>query len=305
MSDHHDDDPDTASDALLPSDGDELTDVTEQTINFQSEGRVDAARAAFDKGDAELSREVHSNGMAPEQHQEGGDYLKGIVFGGLDGIITAFASVSSVVGANYSVGVIFVLGFSSLFANAMSMGIGELISEAAERSWILKERSREVWEFDNSPESEINEMVELYKAKGFSEEEAKKVLEIMARNKDFFVDHMLVQELGVMAPETDGPSPLKQGAVMFGAFIGFGLVPLISYIILSTVKFSGFNPLFLIACILTGCALFLLGVLKSKFSSQHWILSGFEVLMNGAVAAGVGFGISYGLESLVNANISC
>lgn len=38
-----------------------------------------------------------------------GEYVKGLVFGGLDGIITAFASVSAVVGANYTTGVIFVL----------------------------------------------------------------------------------------------------------------------------------------------------------------------------------------------------
>ncbi len=41
-------------------------------------------------------------------------------------------------------------------------------------------------------QAEIEEMVDLYKEKGFSEEEAKKVLDIMSRNKDFFVDHMLV-----------------------------------------------------------------------------------------------------------------
>ena len=36
-------------------------------------------------------------------------------------------------------------------------------------------------------------MVDLYKEKGFSEEEASTILRIMARNKDFFIDHMLVQ----------------------------------------------------------------------------------------------------------------
>lgn len=43
-------------------------------------------------------------------------------------------------------------GFASLFANAISMAIGELLSEKAERQWIMQERSREMWEFDNAPE---------------------------------------------------------------------------------------------------------------------------------------------------------
>src|SRR5437868_4940362 len=42
-------------------------------------------------------------------------------------------------------------------------------------------------------QAEIDEMVDLYKEKGFTEEEAKKILDIMSRNKEFFVDHMLVQ----------------------------------------------------------------------------------------------------------------
>lgn len=36
-------------------------------------------------------------------------------------------------------------------------------------------------------------MVDLYRSKGFTEEEAKDILNIMAKHKDFFVDHMMVQ----------------------------------------------------------------------------------------------------------------
>ncbi len=36
-------------------------------------------------------------------------------------------------------------------------------------------------------------MVDLYKSKGFSEEEARDILEIMAKHKNFFVDHMMIQ----------------------------------------------------------------------------------------------------------------
>ncbi len=40
---------------------------------------------------------------------------------------------------------------------------------------------------------EIEEMVEIYQEKGFSEEDARKVVGIMARHKDFFLDHMMVE----------------------------------------------------------------------------------------------------------------
>lgn len=275
------------------------TEVDEAVYMLNKDGRAGAARDAFAKQDAELSQSVHDMGGAPEEHQDGGEYVKAVVFGGLDGIICAFSSVAAVVGAQYSSAVIFVVGFAGLFANAISMGVGELLSEKAERSWIMKERSREVWEFDHAPEAEVKEMVELYVAKGFSEEEATRVLQIMSKYKEFFIDHMLVQELGIMPPEGDDSSPLKQGMVMFFSFIAFGLVPLMTYVVLSPVHWTGFDARFLICCILTGVALFILGALKSKFSHQSWWWSGIVVAVNGGFAAAAGFGISYGLQAAI------
>ena len=40
---------------------------------------------------------------------------------------------------------------------------------------------------------EIDEMIEIYQERGFSEEEAKKIIDILARHKDFFLDHMMVE----------------------------------------------------------------------------------------------------------------
>lgn len=49
-------------------------------------------REAFNKGDADASMLLHdAKRHAPEQHGgSGSDYVKSIVFGGLDGIITTF-----------------------------------------------------------------------------------------------------------------------------------------------------------------------------------------------------------------------
>ena len=39
----------------------------------------------------------------------------------------------------------------------------------------------------------MKEMVELYKRKGFSEEDATEILTIMGNHREFFLDHMMVQ----------------------------------------------------------------------------------------------------------------
>ena len=53
---------------------------------------------------------------------------------------------------------------------------------------------------DNYEEGEIQEMIELYVSKGFSEHEASTVIHTMAKHPEFFVNHMMVEELGIMPP---------------------------------------------------------------------------------------------------------
>ena len=78
-------------------------------------------------------------------HQSEGGFLKPIIFGGLDGTLTAFAIVAGAAGGNLSTGVVLILGFSNIFADALSMGVGEFLSSKAENEWILSERRREEW----------------------------------------------------------------------------------------------------------------------------------------------------------------
>eukprot|EP00954_Amorphochlora_amoebiformis_P005708 450253-Amorphochlora_amoeboformis.AAC.1 len=65
------------------------------------------ARDAFADGDINSSIQLH-NEQAGEQHVIGGGYIKSAVFGGLDGIITTFATVTTVAGAKLSATVILV-----------------------------------------------------------------------------------------------------------------------------------------------------------------------------------------------------
>ena len=126
-----------------------------------------------------------------------------MIFGGLDGILTSFAIVAGAAGGNLSSGVVLILGFSNIFADALSMGVGEFLSSKAENEWILSERRREEWELENYPDGEIREMVELYMLKGMSQADAELVIKTMAKYKDFFVDVMMTQELQLQVPEDD------------------------------------------------------------------------------------------------------
>ncbi|EGD72389.1 vacuolar iron family transporter [Salpingoeca rosetta] len=281
-----------------------MSDVTVDKGDGAAADRLTLARKAFEAHDPELSRLAHELGAAPERHQtEAGQYVKAAVFGGMDGIVTTFAVVASVNGADLATGVVIIMGFANLIADGISMGMGEFMSALSESQYTLSERVREEWEFDHNPEGEIKEMVDLYMEKGFSEEEATQIMTIMAKHREFFIDHMMVEELGLMPPD-EGESPAKNGLVMFLSFVAFGLVPLLSYLALSTVDFGSnkSDALFGIACAMTAVALFILGAVKSRFSTQSWYMSGFSVVINGAVSAGAAYLVGLGLENLVSLN---
>lgn len=55
-------------------------------------------------------------------------YLPQFVYGGIDGIITTFAIIAGVVGAQLSVTVILILGFANLLADGFSMAVSSYLS---------------------------------------------------------------------------------------------------------------------------------------------------------------------------------
>ena len=154
-------------------------------------------------------------------------YVKPIVFGGLDGVLTCFAIVMVLLAAG-STAKLFCVGFSSLLADAVSMGVGEFLSSKAEVDYAKVERERESWELHNYPEGEVKEMKEIYVEKGMSEEDAQTMFSIMAKPQyhDLFVDFMMREELGLDQPsDDDTKEAYKAGVVMFFDFCVFGSSP--------------------------------------------------------------------------------
>lgn len=243
---------------------------------------IDKAKEAYKRKDVEAMKAAHNGHVHSEPHKQNqGQYIGSAVYGGLDGIITTFAVVAGVAGAQLSTGVLLILGFANLIADGISMAIGDFLSTRAEQEYNTAEKKREAWEVEVYPEGEKLELIELYMAKGYEKEDAKKMVDIVAKNKEGWIDIMMKEELGIME---DNDSPLKNALVTFGSFALFGFVPLLAFTVAQL--FSVLNDYtFLIATIMTGLTLFLLGALKVHITDQKWYKSGLEMLIVGGVAA--------------------
>jgi len=232
-----------------------------------------------------------------EKHKKSGNYIKSAVYGGLDGIITTFSIVSSIGGANFpnAIAITLILGLSNVLGDGISMALGDYLSTKSEIEFTAHERKRETWEVENNPKAEVDEMVELFKGKGYSEEDSRQVCDILSKHKDAWVDIMMVEELGLM---TCDESPTKNGIVTFISFILFGIIPLCPYII--AYIFSLGTGIFIASVIVTGVTLVIIGTLKGLFTGQNLFKSGFEALVIGGIAAGATYLLGYLLEPLAN-----
>jgi VIT1/CCC1 family predicted Fe2+/Mn2+ transporter len=169
-----------------------------------------------------------------------------------------------------------------------------------------KEREREQWEIDNYFDGEKNEMISLFTSRGLPEPRAKKIVNMMSKNKKAFLDIMMVEELGILPHDPD-EAPWKSALTTFFAFIFFGAIPLIVYVVGVSVALDSNEPassskgtsVWLIACAFVLITLFILGAIQSRFSHQPWWKSGLFIALTGAISAAISYGIGRGLSELV------
>jgi len=261
--------------------------------------RLEEARRAFRSGDRDATVAAHQpdriERAAREEHGGSGhQYVGDMVYGGLDGIITTFAVVSGVAGAELGTPVILILGLANLFADGFSMGVGAILSLKSEKEYYDRERQREAWEVDHYPEGERKELHEIYRARGYTEEEAGTLVQIQTRDRERWVQAMMVDELRLLP---DDRKPIRSGLTTFVAFAVAGVVPLLVYLLALMLPVPP-GAMFPVSIVLTGLTLFALGAAKVRVTGLSAWRSGLEMLAVGGLAAAVAYGVGALLKGL-------
>jgi VIT1/CCC1 family predicted Fe2+/Mn2+ transporter len=161
-------------------------------------------------------------------------YLRDLVYGANDGIITTFAIVAGVAGAELSAGIVIILGVANLLADGFSMAASNYLSIRS----------------------------------------------------------------GAAADRTDGvavaePPALRHALATFVAFVTAGAVPLAAYL-----APAGPVDRFAAATALTMGTLFAVGASRTVVTRGSWWRNGAEMLLVGALAAAVAYGIGRLLAGL-------
>lgn len=230
-------------------------------------------------------RNAHGLGQTQE-------FLKQIVYGGNDGIVTTFAIVAGFAGAQAD-GVaqigglaVLVFGLANLFADAVSMGLGEFLSGRAQHDLYHNRRAMELREIAENPEAERAEMVAILKQRGLPPEEAEPTADIFLRHPSMMADLMMTYEFGMHDPDEDNPA--INGLFTFVSFVVFGAVPLIPYFL-----YEPSEATFAWSIFTTFSALCALGLLRWNATSERLVRTIGETVAVGATCAAVAFFVGW------------
>ncbi len=221
-------------------------------------------------------------------------YLGEFVYGGIDGSVTTFAVVAGAAGADLNSSVVLILGFANLFADGFSMSVGAYLSQKGERDNYEKYKATEYSEIEQMPEEELEEIRQIYRAKGFEGETLERIVRTISDDKDRWVDVMMKEELGMSRAKK---SPFIIGLMTFVSFITVGFVPMLVYVWDYTIGFSG--NLFVTSAVLTTGAFVIIGFMKAYVTSTSHFRSIMETVLLGILAATVAYLVGAVLESMI------
>jgi vacuolar iron transporter family protein len=209
------------------------------------------------------------------------NWLRAGVLGANDGIVSTAGLVVGVAGATLSSGPIATAGIAGLVAGAVSMALGEYVSVSSQRDTERALLAKERLELAAFPDQELDELTELYAAKGLSPATARQVAEELTA-KDAFAAHADV-ELRLDPEQLTNPWHAAAASAL--AFTVGSLLPLIAILVSpSPVRVA-------LTFVVVILALALTGALSARLGSAGVGRAVARLVVGGAAAMAVTFGI--------------
>ena len=237
---------------------------------------------SHDPPDTHLHHSGAHHGPHHEEHFEDSEMVRDIVIGMSDGLTVPFALAAGLSGAVESSGIIMTAGLAEVAAGAIAMGLGGYLAARTDREHYAAELAREEREVEEVPEREAQEVHDVLRGYGLSEEDARKVTDSIRTDKRRWVDFMMRFELGLEEPD---PRRAGRSAMTIAlAYVAGGLVPLAPYALVPSVPVAlGWSVA------VTLVALLAFGWVKGRFTTDRPWRSAWQTVLVGGLAAAAAF----------------
>jgi vacuolar iron transporter family protein len=241
--------------------------------------------------------DVYRRNLEHRAHRAG--WLRAAVLGINDGLVSTASLMVGVATASASFdnasSIIVSTGAAGITAGALSMAVGEYISVSSQTDIENSDRLLEIQHLAIDPEGELEELVEIYKARGLEEPLAREVAQSLT-DKDALAAH-LRDELG-QHPHSKA-RPVQAALASALSFAIGGAIPFIGAI----VAISGTESTSTIAMAIVGFTLLGLmaaGAVGAKTAGSRLLVPTLRVLIGGAI----GMAVTAGIGQLFHATLA-
>jgi VIT1/CCC1 family predicted Fe2+/Mn2+ transporter len=219
----------------------------------------------------------------PAEHHRKANWLRDVILGGQDGLVNILGIILGVIAGGGSRAVLIAAGFSAAITESISMGAVGYTSSVSERDYYRAEKAQEGEEIDTVPDTERQEVRDIYAAKGFSGELLDRVVDTITVDRESWLGTMMDEELHLQPVET--PDIMRSAVVITIATLIGHLIPLFPFLWL------GQTPALVLAIALSALVLFGVGVYSAVTLVGDWRKSGVKMVVIGLGAAAVGFAV--------------
>lgn len=218
-------------------------------------------------------------------------YMRDIVLGVNDGLVSIFLLVVGVVGGGLGTREVLLAGITGGLAGAISMAAGEYIATKSQEEVFDREEELEREHLKYHREREKEEIREMFGDMGLPPQQVEDVVAALDADDDTFIRVMMALEFAVVEEERRSP---YVAAIFSGMLFIAGALP--SVLPFVFVESAGLGVL--LAAIGSGAALFFVGVLKAITTMKNPVWSGLENMAIAAVGAGLAYGVGSAYDAL-------
>lgn len=270
-------------------DADKYLEVPHAPDQMAAEEMMHGQRLARIGGVETVGRQI---AIAEGRHRaDFGGALRASVFGINDGLVSNFALVMGMAGATADPSVVAVAGVAGLFAGAFSMAAGEWISVRSQTELYEAEIAVERDEIERFPDEEREEFRLIYRAKGFSDSDARALADRLIADPDQALDTMVREELGIDPTNVGSRAAWVAGSSSFVAFAFGATIPVLPFL------FSLDTGGLVASGLMSGGALGTVGALLGMLTGRNVAWSALRMMLIGGAAAGATFliGSAFGI----------
>jgi len=219
--------------------------------------------------------------------------MRDVILGVNDGLVSTFLLVSGVVGGGLSSTDVLLTAVAGALAGMISMSIGEYLATKSQDEVFDAEIALEKIHLKDHRQHERDQLSDMLGDMGLEGDDLETVVDIIDSNDDAMLNMHAALEFGIVDNERRSP---YAAAVASGLLFLAGALP-------SVIPFAIWDDTttaILVAAILSGIGLFLVGAVKTMQTKKSWLLSGSENLVLGLAAGVLSFFVGRAFEAFIN-----